>query len=397
MKRASAAVVAAWLLVAQLIAQGRLADLPRHLQPLVDSGAISGAVLLVADREHIVHLSAVGRSSLETGESMRVDHIFAIASMTKPVTAVAVGLLVDEGKLSFDDPVEKHLAEFRDLWVAVEETRDPPRRVLVPAPRPITIRDLLTHTSGMRDISTSDPHWTLSERVKILSRTPLRFAPGAQWSYCSSSFDVLGRIVEVAAGLPFERFVRERILDPLGMRDTGFHLTAEQKARLAAAYRFDPATGRLQPFARPPSWGDPTDPTTAPRPGGGLYSTAPDMAAFYQMLLNGRGAADGCILSPGTIAEMLRPQTSGLPGSWPGFAWGLGLSLLQDPLKVDVMRHYTAGSFGHGGAAGTMSFADPGRGVICILMIHVVGMPDPLRSPARQAFERGIAETRVDS
>jgi CubicO group peptidase (beta-lactamase class C family) len=387
-------VVAGWLIAAPLLAQVPFAGLPLQLQPLVDSGAISGAVMLVADRENILHLSAVGRSSLETGEPMRVDHLFGIASMTKPITAVAVAILVDEGKLSFDDPVEKHLPEFRDVWMAIEETKEPPRCVLVPAPRPITIRDLLTHTSGMRDVSMPDPHWTLSERAKILSRTPLRFAPGTQWSYCSSSFDVLGRIVEVTAGIPFAQFVRQRIFEPLGMRDTGFHLTPEQKGRIAAAYRMQPSTGRLEPFVPPPSFGDPTDCTIPPRPAGGLYATASDMAAFYQMMLNGGVGAGGRILGPETVTEMLRPQTRGIPGNWAGMVWGLGFALVEDPSKVEALSLYSPGSFGHGGSAGTVSFADPGRGLVCIFMIHLVGMPDPLKSPARLAFERGMAEVQ---
>lgn len=391
MKTRVATLAAGVLLPVMLAGQDRFAAIPAQLQPLVDSGVIPGAVMLVADREHILHRSVVGWSNLETGDPMGANQLFALASMTKPFTAVAVAILVDDGRLSFDDPVDKHLPEFSRLWMAIEETREPPRCVMVPASRPITIRDLLTHTSGMRDVDMDDPHWTLSERAKILSRTPLRFPPGSRWAYCTSSFDVLGRVVEVAAGIPFAEFVRQRILGPLGMRDTDFTLTPEQKGRVAAAYRAQPSTGRLAVFVPPPSFGDPADSTIAPRPGGGLYGTAGDMAAFFQMLLNGGMGATCRILKQETVAELLRPQTRGIPGNWAGMVWGLGFTLVEEPSKVEVLRLYTPGSFGHAGAAGTVSFADPGRGVICILMVQVVGIPDPLRSPARLAFERGMA------
>lgn len=392
MKRTAVAVVVAWLVVVQLVAEDRFANLEALLQPLVDGGTISGAVVLVGDRERDLHLGAVGLSDIETKRPMRVDQLFGIASMTKPVTAVAIAILVDDGKLSFDDPVEKHLPEFRDLWMTVEETKEPPRCVTIPAPRPITLRDLLTHTSGMRDVPMPDPHWTLSERAKILSRTPLRFAPGTRWSYCSSSFDVLGRVVEVAAGVPFASFVRQRIFEPLGMKDTDFHLTPEQKQRIATAYHLQPSTGQLERFVPPPSFGDPTDHTITPRPAGGLYATASDMAAFYRMLLNAGVAPGGRILSPATVSELLRPQTHAMPGRWPGTVWGLGFSVVDDTSRPEVLRLYSPGSFGHGGSAGTVSFADPGRGLICILMIHVVGMPEPMKSPAWLAFESGIEQ-----
>lgn len=233
-------------------AADRFAAIPERLQDFVDRGEIAGAVALVADKERILHLGAVGSRDLASGAPMQTDDLFAIASMTKPITAVAVAILVDEGRLAFDDPVEKHLPEFRDPWVIVEQTKVPRQRVLVPSPRPITVRDLLTHTSGLAPLELANPHWTLSEAAKVLSREPLRFLPGTGWEYCDSGFLVLGRIVEVAGGEPFEVLLQRRIFGPLGMKDTTFRLNPDRRARLARAYRRNSESGTLEEY-RPPS------------------------------------------------------------------------------------------------------------------------------------------------
>jgi len=217
-----------------LCAQDRFSGVPERVQPFVDKGEISGAVMLVADQDHVLHLSAVGVSDVASGRKMRTDDIFWIASMTKPMTAVCVGILVDQGRLSFDDPVEKYLPEFRGQWVVAEQAED--RRTLVKAARPITLRDLLTHTSGLGEYPVTDPHWTLAEYIKVIAREPLHFQPGTRWSYSTAGLDTLGRVVEAVSGTPFAAFVQHRLLDPLGMKETTFWPTEAEAPRLAHEY-----------------------------------------------------------------------------------------------------------------------------------------------------------------
>ncbi|MBS0663721.1 MAG: beta-lactamase family protein [Verrucomicrobia bacterium] len=209
---------------------GEFAGIPAAIQPYVDRGEIAGAVSLVADEDKVLHLSAVGVSDLSTGRRQRPDDTFWIASMTKPITAVAIALLVDEGKVAWDDPLEKYLPEFRRQWLVQEQSAD--RRVLVRPKRPITLRDVLTHTSGLGEYPVSSPHWSLAEFTKILAREPLRFSPGSRWGYSTAGIDAVGRVVEVVAGQPFADFVEQRIFKPLGMDNTSWWVPATQVDRL---------------------------------------------------------------------------------------------------------------------------------------------------------------------
>ena len=379
-------------LAAPQVAADRFAVLDTRIQQLVADGEVAGAVVLVANRDTILHLAVAGKSDLASGRAMHPDDLFGIASMTKPITAVAAAILVDEGRLAFDDPVEKHLPEFRDPWVIAEQTKDPRRRVLVPSPRTITVRDLLTHTSGLGPLEIRDAHWTLSEAVKVVSREPLRFPPGSRWEYCDSGYFVLGRLVEVVAGEPFPSFLQRRIFGPLGMRDTCFWISPENRSRLAQAYCQNPGTRKPEGWQPPAAFGDPADPARIPRPSGGLFSTAADIAAFYQMLLGG-GTRDGMrILRPETAAELTRCQTGDLE-VWPGVRWGLGFALIEDPTGLAANRTYSPGSYGHGGIMGTSSYVDSNRGVVRIIMVHVAGLPpNPANSLLRQACEQAIAE-----
>ena len=228
-------------------APDKFAAIAERMQAFVDQGEISGAVTLVATRDRILHLAAVGRSDLATGRKMERNDLFWIASMTKPMSAAAAGMLVDDGKLSFDDPVEKYLPEFRNLQVAQEQAGE---RVLVPATHPITLRELLTHTSGMGEYVTTDPHWTLAEMCKSVAREPLKFQPGTRWSYSTAGIDTVCRVVEVAGGLPFAKFMQKRLFDPLGMKNSTFWLTPAQEKRLP---RTTGATSRMASSSRRPS------------------------------------------------------------------------------------------------------------------------------------------------
>jgi len=366
------------------------AALPAAEQPFVDQGEISGAVMLVADKDRVLHLSAVGKSDLASGRAMKTDDIFWIASMTKPMTAVAVAMLVDEGKVSFDDPVETYLPEFKGQ--SVELSRANGQRVLVPAARPVTVRDLLTHTSGMGEYPVTQPHWTSSEMTKVAAREPLRFQPGTKWSYSTAGLDALSRLVEVVSGQSFDRFMQARLFDPLGMKNTSFWVRPGQAARLATSYRPGPARGTLVPATIAYMYGGAVTDRERPALGGaGLFSTAEDVARFYQMMLNGGVWKGRRYLKAETVAALTHNQIGDLVAR-PGMPWGYGFSIIADPSVMEANSAYTPGTFGHGGAYATQSWADPGTGLIHVFMIQraaISGNPD--NSAMRRAYERVVA------
>ena len=382
-------MVANWLWVAPVQAQNKFTGVPLAEQPFVDQNEISGAVMLVATKDKILHLSAVGRSDLASGRKLETGDFFWIASMTKPVTAVCVGLLVDDGKLSFDDPVEKFLPEFRNLWMTQEQTAD--RRLLVKPARPVTLRNLLTHTSGLGEYAVTGPHWTLAEMARTLTREPLRFPPGSRWAYSTAGIDALGRVVEVASGMPFAEFMQKRLLDPLGMTHTSFWLTPEQQKRLATSYVISAQTGRLEATAIAYMYhGEITDAARPALGGAGLFSTAEDVAKFYQMMLNQGTAGGQRVLKPETIAEMTRKQTGELKAR-PGMPWGLGFCVIEDPKQMEANATLSPGTFGHGGAFGTQSWADPTRGLVYVFMIQRDKIPNnPDNSPMRRAYQAAV-------
>jgi CubicO group peptidase (beta-lactamase class C family) len=319
---------------------------------------------------------------------MKPDNIFWIASMSKPMTSVAVAMLADDGKLSFDDPVEKYLPEFRDMWVAGEQTAQ--QRVLVKAARPITLRDLLTHTSGLGEYRVTDPHWSLAAMIKVLAREPLRFQPGTRWSYSTAGMDTLGRVVEVVSGMPYDKFLQTRLFDPLGMKDTTFWISPSQKKRFVQPIILK--SGKLQPTPIDYMYGGAvTDHERPPLGGAGLFSTAEDVTKFYQMMLN-HGTFNGHqILKPETVAEMTRKQTGDLKAR-AGMPWGLGFCVIEDPSQTASNKTLSPGTFGHGGAFGTQSWADPTRGIIYVLMISRDKLqPTPDDSAMRRAYQQAVA------
>lgn len=369
-------------------APDKFAAVPERMKVFVDQGEISGAVTLVATKNKILHLAAVGRSDLATGRKMEPNDLFWIASMTKPMTAAAAAMLVDDGKLSFDDPVEKYLPEFRNLQVVQEQTEG---QVLVPAARPITLRDLLTHTSGMGEYVTTDPHWKLAEMCKSIAREPLKFQPGTRWSYSTAGIDTVGRLVEVVGRMPFAKFMQQRLFDPLDMRNSTFWPTPAQQKRFATNYRRNEQTGQLEPATIFYLYGGAvTDRARPPLGGAGLFSTAEDVAKFYQMLLNGGVSDRTRILKYESVAELTGAQTGRLKaGFLPGTVWGLGFCVVKVPQGVTAML--AAGSFGHGGAHGTQSWADPERGVVYVLMIQRAGLPNADGSEMRRVFQETAA------
>ncbi len=345
----------------------------RMLESVMDR-QISGAVTLVAKNGEVVHHTAVGKSNLTADRATQKNDLFWIASMTKPITATAVLILQDEGKLNVNDPASKYLPSFKDVKL---RSGDAPSR-------PITIRDLLTHTSGVAGPRGLTGNPTLAQIADAIAAAPLQFEPGSKWKY-GSGLTVVGRIIEVVSGKPFETFLKERIFDPLGMKDTTFYPNAEQRKRLAVIYRPGKKKGEL---VAANAWFASYDPQVrkAPNPSGGLVSTATDMFRFYQMVLNG-GELDGKrIVSKEAVQQMTTLKTGELvTGFTPGNGWGLGWCLVRQPQGVSAML--SPGTFGHGGAFGTQGWVDPKRKMIFVLMIARTGFGNSDGSKIRAAFQ----------
>jgi len=363
----------------------RFAAVAPRMQEFVDKGEIAGAVTLIATRDRIIHLGAVGKTDIAKDRKMQTDDIFWIASMTKPITAVCIAILADDGKLAMDDALAKHLPEFAGLTVNENgETARPSR--------PVTLRDVLTHTSGIGEMADREPHLTLAETSRRLSGQPLRFQPGSRWAYSTAGMDVLGRVVEATSGMPFDEFLQKRVLDPLGMKDTSFWITPERESRRAHSYRWNSQDSRLEETVIPYLYKTAvTDRQRPPLGGAGLFSTAEDIARFYQMMLN-KGTLNGKrILKPETVAEMTRKQTGALTAR-PGMPWGLGFCVVEDPTKMPANSVLSPNSFGHGGAFSTASWADPAKNLIWVLMFQRDGKGNPDNSDVRIAFQDAAAQ-----
>lgn len=363
----------------------KLAALPQQIQKFVDDETVAGAVTLVARHGKIVSLEAVGYSDLATKKPMRTDNLFWIASMTKPITSTCILMLQDEGKLSVDDPVEKYLPEFQKQWLIESATKD---RVTVKRPaRAITIRDLLTHTSGLAEVSARRPDASLAEIVMGYSQQPLLFAPGSKWQYCNPGINTLGRIVEVVSGKSYPEFLEQRLFRPLGMSDTTLYPTARQAKRLAKSYGSGPGgKGLSETNLYFMGGAELTSRTRTPIPAGGLFSTAQDLAKFYQMILDGGVAGGKRLVSAAAVKQMTSVQTGELKtGFTDGNAWGLGWCLVRQPIGVTAAL--SPGSFGHGGAYGTQGWIDPQRGLIFVLLIQRAKLPNSDGSELRRVFQ----------
>jgi CubicO group peptidase (beta-lactamase class C family) len=364
----------------------KLATIRTEFQGYVDRHQTAGTVTLVARKGKVLSLEAVGWQDIEARIPMKTDSIFQIASMTKPVTAIGIAMLEEEGKLSIDDPVEKHLPEFRGQQII--QRREGSTLTLGKPARPITLKDLLTHTSGLRggmppgfgDLY-AKRNRTLAEATIAISQWPLEFEPGTKWAYCNTGIDTLGRIIEVCSGKSYEAFLEERLFRPLGMNDTFFYPNPEQKARVATLYRKD-----KDQLARSENiLGDAVG-GKFPLPAGGMFSTAPDMLKLYQMMLN-RGIADGKrYLSEAAVEKMTRNHTGELrAGFTEGIVMGLGWQLVGTPTGVTEML--APGSFGHGGAFGTQGWIDPRKELIFILMVQRSGFPNGDASDLRRSLQ----------
>lgn len=370
----------------------RLARIPVRMKTFVDQGTVAGVVTLVARHGVVASLEAVGYQDLEEKKPMRTDSIFQIMSMTKPVVAVAIMMLAEEGKLAVSDPVERHLPEFRGLWVNTSKPADKERRQVRPS-RAITLRDLLTHTSGMignppegiRELYTR-MHLTLAEAVAIYSQQPLDFEPGTQWQYSNPGIATLGRVIEVASGQTFEKFLSERIFQPLGMKDTFLFVPPDKIDRIAMVYRY--ADGKLQRSGGDILGGDPANYRKGSKysaPEFGLYSTASDLAALYQMMLNGGTYNNRRFLSRPSVNLMTSLHTGSIEpaGHSIGMGYGMAWAVVRDALGT--LQLQSEGSYGHGGAFGTQGWVDPQKDLVGVFLIQ--------RSAGSAPYESNVFKT----
>ncbi|WP_230769981.1 serine hydrolase domain-containing protein [Sphingomonas sp. Leaf4] len=378
---------------AAAVSAERLARLDRVLQAYVDQGRIAGAVVQIQRDGRTIHSKAVGWRDKEARDAMRTDSLFRIASQTKALTSVAVMMLMEEGKLVLSDPVGKYLPEWKATTVAVAKAGG--GYDVVPAKRPITIRDLLTHTAGIsygagpaekawRDAGIFG--WYFADRdepvatvVARMAALPMAEQPGEKFVYGYNT-DILGVLVEKLSGQTLEQFLRERLIDPLGMKDTGFYVPPAKANRLTTVYAADPNGVRRVPD--PGAWQGGghvgqghylRGPRVAFSGGAGLVSTAPDYARFLEMLRRG-GELDGRrYLGRKTVELMVADQLGDIPYQ-PGMGFGLGFSIRTDLGKAG--QPGSVGDYGWGGAYHSTYWVDPHERLTVVYMTQLLPAGD---------------------
>ncbi|MEI8089115.1 MAG: serine hydrolase domain-containing protein [Opitutaceae bacterium] len=380
-------VLTSGLTAALSAADPRLSGITAALQPALDEKEIAGAVTVVISREKVLHFETHGFADLATQRAMTPDTMFNIMSMTKLMTATAVLMLQDEGKLKLTDPVAKYIPAFATL-------KSPSGQ-----PANLTLLQILTHISGLGEASAAAAREarTLADLVPLWIAAPMQNEPGVKWRYCQSGINTAARIVEIVSGKSFDEFLHTRLFIPLGLKHTTYYPSAEQLTYLATAYTKNKTTGTLEAVpSSPPARG-----TCPPTGNAGLYSSAHDYARFCQMLLNGGTLSGQRYLSPVAIKLLSTSQT---PADMPtgffqndsygqrgtNYGWGIGTCILKAP-HPGVAAMLAPGSYGHGGAWGTQAWIDPVRGVAYILMVQRTNFPNSDASDVRRAFQKAAA------
>ncbi len=331
------------------------------LQPFVDKHELAGAVAVVVDKDKVRSIEAVGFADIAGRKAMKADSMFWIASQTKPMTATAVMMLVDEGKVALDDAVEKHLPEFRGQMVVAE--KDDAHTLLRKPTHPITIREVLDHMSGMPFMSALELPThdivPLAALVRSYAITPLVSEPGTRYLYSSAGINIAGRVIEVVSGMSYEEFMQQRLFTPLGMKDTTFWPNERQAKRVAKSYRPDASKTNLAEFQITQLAYPLSDRTRRfPIPAGGLFSTAQDTARFCQMLLNGGEWNGRRYVSEASFKELTKRQTPASVKDSYGLCFAVGPDW-----------------FGHGGAQATSMEVRPAKGLATIWMVQHAGFP----------------------
>jgi CubicO group peptidase (beta-lactamase class C family) len=401
------------------LSAARLDRVRKWMHGWVDSGRLAGMVTVVMRRGELAFAETAGKADVERNKAMRPDTIFRIYSMTKPLTSTAIMMLYEEGRFQLDDPISKFIPAFANPRVYAGGSRG--KIESVPAEREITFRDLLTHTSGLTygfmesnpvdalyrsksngvDFQTSTT--SLKDVVERLGTFPLIAQPGKAWNY-SVATDVLGYLVEVISGQPFQTYLKDKVLAPLGMVDTDFHVPADKHERFAANYQAGPSSanggGKLE-LIDDPGKSRYLAPRAVNSGGGGLVSTAADYLRFCRFMLN-KGELDGIRLLgrktvelmtmnhlKGDMADMGMPRFS--ESTYYGIGFGLGFSVMIDPAKAHIVG--TAGEYAWGGAASTAFWCDPAEDMAVVLLTQL--MPSstyPIRRELRVLTYQAIVD-----
>ncbi len=388
----------------------RLTRIRTLIQSHIAAKDISGAVTLVARHGKPVHFEAHGLADVEAAKAMQTGTLFRMASMTKPVTAVAILMLMEEGKLLLSDPVSKYIPEFKNPKVGVWRAPNDPAGAgtrLVPS-RELTLKDLLTHTSGLADGDSGaaadyvrranlPQGGSLAERVKRIGALPLNFAPGTQWEYSPGyGFDTLGRIVEIQSGMNLSQFFKTRIFDPLGMKDTFFDVPAERRGEIVVSYN-KTAKGLERAGGAPPATAAAAPPSGEYFSGaGGLTGTAQDYLQFSQMLLSGGQLNGKRLLGRKSVELMSSDATPGLDlrnylngeQVLQGYGFGLGVRVRRNNGENGWLG--SPGDYGWAGARGTYFWIDPKEDLVGIMLIQT-----PIRT-LRMEFPNAVYQAIVD-
>lgn len=372
------------------MSEERLRRIHDTMKAHIDSHDITGAVTLVSRKGQIVHLQAHGLADVEGSKPMKTDAIFRVYSMSKPVTGVAIMMLLEEGKVRLNDPVSRFIPEFKGVKVVPEGGGEP-----VAAKREVTIGDLLTHISGLASAPKSGGEVAklmapdkepLAAIVPKMAGQPLDFQPGTRWAYSAiAAFDTLGRVVEIVSGMTFDQFLKKRLFEPLGMNDTAFHPGDARWPRVVTPY------ARKDGTLVKPERANFLISKVYFSGAGGLTSTAEDYAKFAQMLCNGGQLNGKRILSPKTVelmSSVFVPDT--MPGRAPGRSFGLSVQVINDPVKAN--QRVSAGSFGWDGAFGTHFWVDPKEKIVGLMLVQTT---NPDRQVDRD-FENAVMQAVVE-
>lgn len=356
------------------------------MRDMIAQKEITGAVTVVVSKDKVLHLESTGLADVASGRPMTPDTLFNIMSMTKPVTAVALLMLQDDGKLKLSDPVAKFIPEFANLKTPSGQ------------PANLTLAQIMTHTSGLGEAGgpAAGRARTLAELVPLWLAAPMQYEPGAKWKYTQSGINCGARVVEVASGMTFPEFLARRLFGPLGLKNTTHTPAGDQIARIATPYAKSKESGALEAGrVSPPAPGE-----RPPTGNAGLYASATDYARFCQMLLNG-GTLDGRrYLSAAAMKFLTTPQTGDLPTGFfqndtygqrgMNYGWGIGTCILKTPHE-GLAAMLSPGTYGHGGAWGTQAWIDPVKGVAYVLMVQRSNFPNSDASPVRLAFQQAAA------
>lgn len=354
--------------------EAKLAAIHPAMEAAVKAKQAAGIVTLVMEKGKVVYEDAAGMADIGKKRAMKTDALFWIASMTKSINATAVMVLVDEGKLSLDEPASKWLPELGTVKLADGSAPE----------KPITLRMLLSHTAGIvfPRRAPSDGAISLKAYVAMLLKTPLAFQPGSAYEYGFGP-TVAGRIVELVSGMKYDEFLKEKVFTPLGMKDTLFNPDDAHRARLARTYKMDDETHQLVPGYNPFVTSDSTV-LHMTEPAGGLFSTAEDMGRFYSMIANGGELGGVRILSEKSVKEMTTPVSVG--GKQLNYACGWQVNTETQRVNPQM----PVGSFGHGGAFATNGCIDPQSGIVTVFLVQNVLVPNS--GKAKDAFQHLVME-----